>query len=134
MQGHYLRQLRLQCTTGEERTKSNTFHHGGEKINYPGKVGTPTAEMLVAKILFNSVISTPGTKFMTMDISNFYLITPLKWPEYLRVELSDIPREIIKQYNLHAISNNKGFVFIEVTKGMYGLLQAGLLANQLLEK
>ena len=29
-----------------------------ETINYPGEVGTPTAEMLVANILFNSVIST----------------------------------------------------------------------------
>ncbi len=28
----------------------------GDRINYPGKVATQTAEMLVAKILFNSVI------------------------------------------------------------------------------
>ena len=34
------------------------FVVGGDRINYPGEVGTPTAEMLVAKILFNSVIST----------------------------------------------------------------------------
>ena len=34
------------------------FTVSGEKINYPGAVATPTAEMLVAKILFNSVIST----------------------------------------------------------------------------
>ena len=32
---------------------------------------TPTAEMLVAKLLFNSVISTHGARFMTMDIANF---------------------------------------------------------------
>ena len=41
---------------------------GGDKINYPGAVSTPTAEMLVAKILFNSVISTKNAKFMTIDI------------------------------------------------------------------
>jgi hypothetical protein len=35
------------------------FTAGGDKINYPGKAATPTADMLVAKILFNSVISTP---------------------------------------------------------------------------
>jgi hypothetical protein len=50
---------------------------GGDRINYPGKVATPTAEMLVAKMLFNSIISTRGAWFMTMDISNFYLMTPL---------------------------------------------------------
>jgi len=50
------------------------FVVGGNKINYPGEVATPTAEMLVAKLLFNSVISTPGARFMTMDISNFFLM------------------------------------------------------------
>ena len=73
---------------------------GGDRINYPGEVATPTAEMLVAKILFNSVISTKGARFMTMDISNFYLMTPLARPEYIRVKLSDLPDEIINEYKL----------------------------------
>jgi hypothetical protein len=64
---------------------------GRDKINYPGEVATPTAEMLVTKILFNSVISTRGAKFMTIDISNFYLNTPLKRPEYIRVKITDLP-------------------------------------------
>ena len=106
---------------------------GGDKINYPGEVATPTAEMLVAKILFNSV-ATPGARFMTMDISNFYLMTPLKRPEYIRVRITDMPDEIISEYNLRDKVNAKGFIFIEVTKGMYGLPQAGLLVNELLEK
>jgi hypothetical protein len=57
-----------------------------DRINYPGKVATPTAEMLVAKMLFNSVISTKGTRFMTIDISNFYHITPLHRPEFIRIK------------------------------------------------
>ena len=28
---------------------------------------------------------------MTMDISNFYLMTPLQRPEYIRVSLRDLP-------------------------------------------
>jgi hypothetical protein len=109
------------------------FTAGGDK-NYPGEVATPTAEMFVAKLLFNSVVSTPGAKFMTMDISNFYLMTPLLRPEYLHIKMSDLPEEIIVEYKLRKIVNAKGFMFIEVTKGMYGLPQAGLLANELLEK
>jgi hypothetical protein len=68
------------CTVRPEKAEPNQtrFTAGGDKINYPFEVATPTAEMLVAKILFNSVISTPGARFMTMDISNFYLMTPLK--------------------------------------------------------
>ena len=55
-------------------------------IRYPYEVATPTAEMLAAKLLFNSVISTPGARFMTMDISIFYLMTPLLRPEYIRIK------------------------------------------------
>ena len=73
---------------------------GSNRINYPGEVATPTADMFVAKILFNSVVSTPGTNFMTMDISNFYLMTPLKFPEYICIKLSNIPEKIIVKYDL----------------------------------
>ena len=38
---------------------------GGNLINFDGEVGTPTAGMLLVKIMLNSVISTPGAKFMT---------------------------------------------------------------------
>ena len=68
---------------------------GVNRINYPDKVATPTAEMLVAKLLFNSVISTHGARFTTMDIANFYLMTPLKCPEYVKIKFIDILEEII---------------------------------------
>ncbi|EJK68827.1 hypothetical protein THAOC_09958 [Thalassiosira oceanica] len=74
---------------------------GGNRIKYPGDVGTPTADMLLFKILLNSVVSTPGAKFMTIDISNFYLNTPMKRFEYVKLALSDIPEEVITEYNLH---------------------------------
>ena len=56
---------------------------GGDRINYPGEVATPTADILVAKLLFNSEVSTKDAKFISMDISNFYLMTPLKRSEYI---------------------------------------------------
>ena len=91
---------------------------GGNRINYPGKVATPTAEMLVAKLFFNSVISTHGARFMTMDIANFYLLTPLKRPEYVKIKLRDIPEEIINEYKLQDLATADGNVYIEATKGM----------------
>ena len=124
------------CTVRPEKAEQNRtrFTVGGDRINYPGEVATPTADMLVAKTLFNSVISTPGAKFMTMDISNFYLMTPLKRPEYIRMKLADIPQEIIDEYKLKTIAKPDGSIYIVANKGMYGLPQAGLLANELLEK
>ena len=89
------------CTVRPEKEESNRtrFTVGGDRINYPGAVATPTAEMLVAKMLFNSVISTPGARFMTMDISNFYLNTPLPRPEFIRINLKISPRRSSSNMN-----------------------------------
>ncbi len=51
---------------------------GGNLINYPGDCGTPTAYLLTVKLLLNSVISAENAKFMTIDIKDFYLMTPMK--------------------------------------------------------
>ena len=50
---------------------------GGDKVNYPKDVGTPTANLLLVKTHLNSVISTPNAKYMSLDIHNFYLNTPM---------------------------------------------------------
>jgi hypothetical protein len=46
--------------------------------------------------------------------------------------LSRFPEEIVDKYNLGALAVD-GWVHIEIRKGMYGLKQSGLLANQLLQ-
>ena len=107
---------------------------GGDSINYPDDCGTPTADLLTVKLLLNSVISTKNAKFMTLDIKNFYLNTPMSRYEYLRHRLDNFPEDVIAQYNLKDIVTSDGHVYIEVRKGMYGLPQAGLLAQELLEK
>ncbi len=71
---------------------------------------------------------------MTIDISDFYLMTPLKRPEFIRISINDIPEEIIIEYKLREIADSKGMVYIQANHGMYGLPQSGLLANELLEK
>jgi hypothetical protein len=124
------------CTIRPEKKEQNRTRLvvGGDRVNYPGEVATPTAEMLVAKLLFNSVVSTPGARFFTMDVGNFYLNTPLKRPEYIRLHIDDIPQEVIDEYKLKDKVTEKGYIYVKATKGMYGLPQAGLLANELLEK
>jgi hypothetical protein len=107
---------------------------GGNLVNYPGNVGTRTADMLTVKLLFNSVISTPGAKFMSLDISNFYLMTPLDRYEYVRMNLSDFPDEVIDQYKLRDIATSDGSVYTEIRMGMYGLPAAGILSNKYLEQ
>ena len=71
------------CSVRPKKKENNRirFTVGVYRIDYPGAVSTPTADMLVAKILFNSVIPTKCARFMTIGISNFYLMKPLKRPE-----------------------------------------------------
>ena len=106
---------------------------GGDRINYPYKVTTETAEITTHKLLLNSVVSTPNARYMTADIGNFYLGTPMERPEYMFLPLSYIPDEIIDEYDLHKIAKNEK-VYTEVRKGMYGLPQAGILANHKLKR
>ena len=106
---------------------------GGDKINYPYDVSSPTCGIPVIKLHFNSVLSTPDAKFAVFDISNFYLNCKLKRPEFMRLPLKIIPQEIIDKYNLMDVAVD-GWVYIRIEGGMYGLPQAGKLAHEQLVK
>ena len=71
---------------------------------------------------------------MTINISNFYLNSPLPCPEFVNIKINNIPEEIIKEYKLRDKVTPQGYVYIMATKGMYGLTQAGLIAEKLIEK
>jgi hypothetical protein len=79
------------------------------------------------------MVSTPEAQFCTMDITNFYLNTPLDCPEYLRIPVTLIPEEIMREYQLQSLVKN-GNVMARIDKGMYSLPQAGILANRLLKE
>jgi hypothetical protein len=49
------------------------------------------------------------------------------------INLSSLPQETIKKYDLIKLSQ-EGKVYIEIQRGMYGLPQAGILANKLLQR
>ena len=64
---------------------------------------------------------TKGAKFMTIDIINFYLNTPMERPEYMRLKISYMPNNIIEKYKLNEKVNPDGYVYVKIQKGMYGL-------------
>ncbi len=106
---------------------------GGNLIDYPGDVSTPNADTTTAKLVINSTISTKDAKYMCGDIKNFYLRTPMERFEYMRIPIKLIPAKIIEAYNLLP-KVYKDQIYVEIRRGMYGLPQAGILANQLLTK
>ena len=83
--------------------------------------------------MWNSVISTQNARYMFADVKHFYLCTPLERYEYMRMPINLIPQEFIDLYDLG--SNIKdGYICIEIQRSMYGLPQAGILANKLLKQ
>ena len=112
----------------EHRTRITA---GGDRINYPEDVGTPMADITLVKTLFNSVISTKGARCVMLDVKDFYLNTPMKRYEYMQIKITDMPEEVIEHYKLREIVTEDGYVYCEIQKGMYGLPQAGIIAQKL---
>jgi hypothetical protein len=81
------------------------------------------------KMLLNSIVSTPGAKMLTGDISNMYLNSTLPEPEYVKFKVELIQPNIIKHYNLEPLIRD-GYVYAQNNKAIYGLNQSGKIANK----
>ena len=109
---------------------------GGDRLTYDDDVGSPAASLIETKLLVNSVISNAhkGAKFMSMDLKDFFLMSDMKDPEFMKIHINNFPPDIIGRYRLLEKASEDGYVFVKIKKGMYGLKQAAILAyEQLVE-
>ena len=86
---------------------------GGNCLDYDGFKSTIPATLTTIKIYLSSVVSTPNSKYMTIDIKGFFYGTPMEVYEYGFLPLDLILDEIIQQYNLLKIASN-GKVYFEI--------------------
>jgi len=102
-------------------------------IKYEEELSVRTADINTAKLHWNSVISTDNAKYMCLDIGNFYLTAALEYFEYMRIPLALFPTWIVEQYDLkrHALND---YVHLEMRRAVWGLPQAGILANKRLRR
>ena len=107
---------------------------GGNLIDNPDTVTTRTCDLVTFKLHINSTLSRSNRKYCSFDVKNFYLNTPMERYEYMKIPITHIPEEIINEYNLRPKVHTDGAIYIEIRKGMYGLPQAGMLANKLLKR
>ena len=128
---YYNPQIKLKIKNGVEVYRVRGTY-GGNKSDYEGDVTAWTADLSTVKMLLNSVIST-DSQWMTADITDFYLGTPLERPEYMRIHRKQIPQEIQTKYNLTSLWKDDQFM-VKIVKGIYGLPQAGKLAQERLFK
>ncbi len=87
----------------------------GNRICFPGDVGTNTASLELVKLLLNSILSRKGARFSTIDLKKIYLDTLMPDPEYVRIKISDIPAEFIEEYNLTGMDRD-GWIYFEFAR------------------
>ena len=109
---------------------------GGDRLSYKADAGSPAANLIETKILVNSTISDAhkGARFMSADLKDFFLATPMEGDEYMKVHYKHFPEDIRKRYQLEKKVTPSGHIYIKIKKGMYGLKQAAILAYLHLEK
>eukprot|EP00804_Cyclotella_cryptica_P021964 CCRYP_000899-RA/>CCRYP_000899-RA protein AED:0.44 eAED:0.44 QI:0/-1/0/1/-1/0/1/0/204 len=114
--------------------KADPYHTritlGVDRIHYPGDCGTKTGSLETVKLLLNA-FSPRLPHGLHRLISPTFTVTPRWTDKNTRIKLTDIPEEFIQEYHLQAFAYN-GYIYFEVTKGIYGLKQARKLANDLL--
>ena len=102
-------------------------------LDYEGNTKTPTADIITKTLLPNSVLSTPRAKLMTVDINNFYLETKLKDEQCMFLPAELTPDKITTACDLQP-KNRHDNTYVSINKGIYGLKEAGALANQQLRQ
>ena len=105
----------------KEETELTILTVGGNLLDSTGNLSTPTTSVTTEKCVFNSVVSTPGARCILADIKHFYLNKILPDPEFMRIPLKIIPQEIIDTYDLAALVDDQGWIYMRIKKGMYGL-------------
>ena len=107
---------------------------GNDKLTYDNDASSPATNILGTKLLLNSIISDAkhNARFLSADLKDCFLASPMEQPEYMKMHTKYIPDDIMQQYNLNELVY-KGYVYIQINKGMYGLKQAALLAYQQLQ-
>ena len=71
---------------------------GMDWLTYKADAGSPAANLIETKILVNSTISDAhkGAHFMSADLKDFFLATPMDSDEYMKVQYKLFPADIKK--------------------------------------
>jgi hypothetical protein len=102
---------------------------GDNLIQCNCELSVPTAAIDTAKLHWNSVVSMALAKYMCIDILFFYLSAALEYYKYMMILLALFPQWTIEQYELDQHAFN-GYVHLELRRAVWGLPQAGILANK----
>lgn len=106
---------------------------GGDRLDAFQDVRSPAIGLIDAKLHLNSVISDAhkGARYCTGDLKDFFLVSDMKQYQYMKIHKKYVTPEIMAAYNLtDAHFDSKGYAYVEIRKGMYGLKEAAILAYE----
>ena len=73
---------------------------GGNLIDFPGEVNTPTSDLTTMKLHVNSAIPDVKSRYICMDMKYFCLNNKMDGAEYIMIQISMIPQEFVEKYNI----------------------------------
>ena len=91
---------------------------GGDKLDCDIDSGAPATNLAEFKLLINSVISEAkhGAKFLSCDLKDFFLASPMENPKYMKMKATIFPPDIIKRYNLEQKIAQDGYIYIKISQ------------------
>ena len=111
---------------------------GGNILDFQGATSANTADYVIFKDIISGTLHDvkfvdPKTRFINIDMVDFYLFSPMEEPAYMMVPIKDIPISIVNAYDLTKRAKH-GKVYFKVLMSMYGHPVSGRLSNKLLFK
>ena len=102
----------------------------GNLLDFTGNLSSPTASVTTSKCVFNIAVSIPGARCLLADIKHFYLNNILPDSDFMRIPLKIIPQEIIDAYDLKALVDYQGWIYMRIEKCMYDLKHSGIIVTR----
>jgi len=114
--------------------------YGGNVSDYTGDKSAVVADIATVKLLLNKVVSSRGEYKLTVaDLKDFYLGSDLgERKEFMFIRNDQLPEDIIERHKLDSFLHMRPTfghgVLVRCDKTIYGLPQAGLIAQKRLNK
>ena len=87
-------------------------------MGYNQDVGSHVVPLLETKLLVNSVVldARNGTRFLSCDLKENFLASPISRPEYMRILYEYIPTDIRQTYKLDKQVSSGEYLYIKFKK------------------
>eukprot|EP00804_Cyclotella_cryptica_P000422 CCRYP_020916-RA/>CCRYP_020916-RA protein AED:0.40 eAED:0.40 QI:0/0/0/0.5/0/0/2/0/244 len=102
--------------SSRERRPTSTPHSGRQQDSFQATVAHPQPTCSPQRSSSTASYQ-PKARFMTIDIKDFYLNTPMARPEFMRLKLADIPEDFITLYNLRNLATRR-YAYVRIQKGI----------------